>query len=98
MQLYYKGEGRIFVYKESDVLKVREIMNEVDESEARYCPKDFVTVLEVNDKGENNLDDLVYSGKFDMDMLVLFMACAEKKIPILIRTRPVKSEDTFDFM
>lgn len=45
MQFSRKGWGRIFVEKEEDIEKIREIIKEIDEYEEGYLPKDLITVF-----------------------------------------------------
>lgn len=69
-----KGYGRIFVEKEEDIDKVREIMKEIDEYEVDYCPAGLVAVFE----GKMSV---VYTHKFDsIDMNELMIRCWNKGI------------------
>ena len=67
-----KGSGRIFVEKEEDIPKVKEIIRKMDEFEYGYLPKDLIKVFDPNIKTfpvENPKDhlwlDLAYTHKFD---------------------------------
>lgn len=69
-----KGYGRIFVEKEEDIQKVKDIIRKMDEFECGYLPTDLITVFSPNIKRFNNhLNEpkdhlwlsLAYTHKFD---------------------------------
>lgn len=59
MNFPHKSYGRIFVEKEEDIQKLREIIKEIDEFEYSYLPSDLITVF--SDKHMHS----VYTHKFD---------------------------------
>ena len=67
-----KGYGRIFVEKEEDITKVREIIRKMDEFEYGYLSEDLIKVFDPNIKtfpAEKPKDhlwlSLAYTHKFD---------------------------------
>lgn len=71
----HKECGRIFVEKEEDIEKVKNIIKEIDEFEYDYLPKDFITVF-----NENNMR-AVYTHKFsDLDIQLLTQLCWSRGI------------------
>lgn len=67
-----KGYGRIFVEKEEDISKVKEIIRKMDEFEYGYLPNDLIKVFDPNIRrfpAENPKDhlwlDMAYTHKFD---------------------------------
>lgn len=67
-----KGYGRIFVEKEEDIDKVKDIIRRMDEFEYDYLPSKLITVFNPNIKTfpkENPKDhfwlDMGYTHKFD---------------------------------
>lgn len=67
-----KGYGRIFVEKEEDIDKVKDIIRMMDEFEYDYLPSKLITVFNPNNKTfpkENPKDhlwlDMEYTHKFD---------------------------------
>lgn len=79
-----KGYGRIFVEKEEDIPKVREIIRKMDEYEyEHYLPSDLITVFNpdvheyVHDKSKKFIHvNLTYTHKFDsLDLNELTMRC-----------------------
>lgn len=67
-----KGYGRIFVEKEEDIPKVKEIIRKMDDYEYTYLPEDLITVFDPNIKSFPKEDpkdhlwlDMTYTHKFD---------------------------------
>ncbi len=67
-----KGYGRIFVEKEEDISKVREIIRKMDEFEYGYLPNDLIKVFGPNirrfpdhDPKDHLWLDMAYTHKFD---------------------------------
>lgn len=67
-----KGYARIFVEKEEDIPKVKEIIQKMDEYEYEYLPNELIAVFDPNIKTfpkENPKDhlwlDFKYTHKFD---------------------------------
>ena len=67
-----KGYGRIFVEKEEDIEKVKDIIRKMDEFEFEYLPNELIAVFDSNIKTfpqENPKDhlwlDMKYTHKFD---------------------------------
>lgn len=58
----HKSYGRIFVEKEEDIDKVRDIIKELDEFEYDYIPKDLITVFNPD---PNKSKSSSYTHKFD---------------------------------
>lgn len=95
--LSYKERSRCFIFNEEDVIKVEEILKEIDEGEFSYMPSrndiisisgedytrageeaHWITLYKGDDK------DFVYTGKFQPNLELLYKACYEKGIKILI--------------
>ena len=67
-----KGYGRIFVQKEEDIQKVKDIIKEMDEFEYEYLPENLIAVF-----SPENMDS-VYTHKFDdLDTNELTRKCWE---------------------
>ena len=63
MEFARKGYGRIFVEKEEDIDKLKEVIKEIDEYEYDYLPEKLITVF-----SEENYES-TYVHKFcDLDM------------------------------
>lgn len=71
----YKGYGRISVQTESDIQKVKDILQEMDDFEFGYLPDDLIAVSSLG---------LVPVGKFDPDLDELKKRCDAKGIEIYI--------------
>ena len=86
--LFEKGKSRCFVTLRHHIKEVEQIIKEIDQDEfEQYYPgEDWITVW--NSTGDN---DLIYNGKFDIDIEFLTEKCKEKGIDIL-----VQSEDYWD--
>ena len=79
-QLIRKGFSRCVVFKKEHVKKVEQIIKKLDKFEYEYMPKDWITYHDYpNDK---NRIDVVYNGSFEIDTILLKIACAEEKIAI----------------
>lgn len=76
----YKTHGRIFVMREGDESKVRDIIKEIDDGEACYMPSNFITVW------NGNPNDIVYAHKFEADIDNLVTECWNRGVPILCVT------------
>lgn len=71
MSFDYKGYGKIFVEKESDIEKVKEIIKEMDDFEYSYLPSNLIGVFEKVD-----IIELAYVGKFDkLNIQELLIKC-----------------------
>lgn len=77
-----KGYGRIFVEKEEDIPKVREIIRKMDEFEYSYLPEDLITVFNPehvtfeSDSSDHIRITLAYTHKFDsLDLNEFQMRC-----------------------
>lgn len=80
MQFYRKEYGRIFVEKEEDIPRVREIIKDMDEFEYSYLPEDLIAVYEPPVCAPNGTPissvSTVYNGKFDdLDLGKLMFRC-----------------------
>jgi len=74
MKFPHKGYGRIYVEKEEDIQKVKDIIKEMDEFEFEYIPKDLIAVFK---------DKIVttHTHKFsDLDISVLMGKCWQQGI------------------
>lgn len=70
-----KGYGRIFVEKEYDIQKVKDIIKEMDKYEFDYLPDELITVF-----SEKNMK-AVYTHKFcDLDIQLLTRICWERGV------------------
>lgn len=79
MTLDRKGYGRIFVEKETDIQKVKDIIKEMDEFEFDYLPDDLITVF-----SEDNMK-AVYTHKFsDLDTQLLTRVCWGRGIKMFV--------------
>lgn len=75
MNFERKGYGRIFVQKEEDIQKVKDIIKEMDEFEYEYLPENLIAVF-----SPENMD-AVYTHKFDdLDTNELTRKCWERGI------------------
>lgn len=71
-----RGFGRIYTTRPEDVPKVKAIIKEIDEDEARYMPEDLITSFD-------NYPALVYMHKFsDMNLNDLMARCFACGLPI----------------
>lgn len=71
-----KGKGRIYVRKEADIQKVKDIIREMDENEYDYLPDDLITTADQYPR-------LVYVGKFDeLPIEALTAKCWADGVPI----------------
>lgn len=72
-----KGYGRIFVEKEEDIQKVKDIIKEMDDYEFDYLPDDLIAVF-----SKENMR-AVYTHKFsDLDIQLLTKVCWERGLKI----------------
>jgi hypothetical protein len=71
-----KGYGRIYVYEEDDIEKVKDIILRMDDFEYEYLPHDFITTIDEYPR-------VVYTGKFDdLDINALTVLCLMEGVPI----------------
>jgi hypothetical protein len=71
-----KGYGRIYVEKEEDIPKVKEIIEQMDEYEYSYMPKDYITTFD-------DYPSVAYTHKFDsLNIDALTAICWDKGIKI----------------
>ena len=80
LNLIQKGESRCFVFNEEDIEKVKEIIKQISEFEFDYLPDNWIAVWRGDEK------DLVYNGKFDIDIPKLTEECGRVGIGIMIRS------------
>ena len=78
LELIRKGSSRCFVFFEEHIEKVKEIIKEVDCHEYEYIPKDWIALW------NDNPEDQVYNGKFDINVVNLYRECGRKGIAIMI--------------
>ena len=70
----HKSYGRIFVEKEEDIEKVKQIVKETSEFEFSYLPKDLITVF-------TGKKEVTYTHKFDdLDVNDLIIECWKRGI------------------
>ena len=102
-ELIYKGMSRCFVKNEADIERVTDIIRQMDEYEFDlYLPKNWVTVTKFDfPMGVNFLeynlgkfDDVVYNGKFDLNVNNFIQICKDFWIEVLIVTT-IHPEDDF---
>jgi hypothetical protein len=86
MELVRKGESRCFVFRETDIVKVYDIIKEIDEFEFDYVPNDWVTVW------DNKKTSMVYNGKFDIDVPKLIDECGKRGIGIIVRSTNIEND------
>ena len=99
-QLIYKGMSRCFVKNKNDVERVTDIIRQMDEFEFNYLPENWVTVTEFDfPMGVNfveyvlgKFDDVVYNGKFDINIDNLIQISKDFGIEVLIVTTVHESE------
>lgn len=71
-----KGYGRIFVEKEEDIEKVKEVIQEMDDYEYNYLPEKLIAVFE-------GKKEVIYTHKFcDLDLNDLMINCWNKGIKV----------------
>jgi hypothetical protein len=69
-----KSYGRIYVEKEEDIQRVKDIIKATDEFEYDYLPKDLIAVFE-------GKKEMTYTHKFDdLDINDLIIKCWNKGI------------------
>lgn len=74
MNLPRKGYGRIYVEKEEDIQKVKDIIKEMDDFESGYLPEKLIAVF-------SDRIDTVYTHKFsDLDIAILMEKCWQRGI------------------
>lgn len=101
-ELIYKGMSRCFVKNEVDIERVTDIIRQMDEFEFDYLPKDWVAVSKIDfpmgvNFIEHNLgkfDNVVYNGKFDLNIDNFVQICKDFGIEVLIVTT-IHSDDDF---
>ena len=86
MELVFKGKSRCFVFHEEHIEKVEQIIKELDDFEYCYMPKNWVSLP------DKYWDNLVYNGKFDINIPILVEACANEKIGIIVRSSNIDNE------
>ena len=86
MELVHKGESRCFVFRETDISKVYDIIKEIDDFEFRYVPSDWVTVW------DNKRISMVYNGKFDIDVPKLIDECGKRGIGIIVKSTNIEHD------
>ena len=75
MKFPHKGYGRLFVENKEDIVKVKEIIKEMDDWEYAYLPDDLITVF-----SDENMKS-VYTHKFDdMNMVEVMYRAWSKGI------------------
>lgn len=75
MKFPHKGYGRIFVEKEEDIQKIKEIIEEIDQFEYSYLPDNLIAVF-----SDENMKS-VYTHKFDdMNMVEVMYRAWSKGI------------------
>lgn len=76
MEFTRKGYGRIYVRNESDIQKVKDIINKIDSYECEYLPDDLITTID-------NYPILSYIHKFcDLDMNKVIYECWKQNVEI----------------
>lgn len=81
MRFYTKSYGRIFVDKQENIERVKEIIKEMDDFEYTYLPDDLITVF------DSNTFDTTYTHKFDsLDLGELMNRCWKEGIHIFCVT------------
>jgi hypothetical protein len=102
-ELIYKGMSRCFVKNENDVERVTDIIRQMDEFESDYMPKKWIVVTEFDfPMGVNfieynlgKFDNVVYNGKFDINIDNLIQICQNFGIEVLIVTAPHPEDDFY---
>ena len=92
--------SRCFVKNKNDVERVTDIIRQMDEFEFNYLPENWVTVTEFDfPMGVNfveyvlgKFDDVVYNGKFDINIDNLIQISKDFGIEVLIMTTVHESE------
>ena len=84
LYLVRKGQSRCFVFKEEHKQIVHDVAKQLDEFEYDYMPDDWVTAIDPADQNQNLTSQLVYNGKFDINVLSLIDACGQAGVGILI--------------
>lgn len=88
MNFERKGYGRIFVDKEENIARVKEIIKEMDEYEYGYLPDDLITVYDttcykIHSDGSISTASTTYNHKFDsLDLGELMFRCWNEGIHI----------------
>lgn len=85
--LHYKGKSRCIVFKEQHIEKVKNIIQNYNDFEYDYMPDNWVTC--------DNNGDLVYNGKFDIDLSKFIRICTSENIDVMIVSN---SNDEYDYI
>lgn len=99
-----KGYGRIFVEKEEDIAKVKEIIRNMDEFEYDYLPEKLITVFNPNirifptdNPKEHLVLDMEYTYKFDsLDLNELQFRCWAAGIKVFCCMSNAKEYEYYD--
>lgn len=85
-----KGYGRIFVEKEEDIQKVRDIIHRMDDFEYEYLPDDLIAVFTkdvrtFSDGTKHLWLDMAYTHKFDsLNLNELLVRCWADGVKVFI--------------
>ena len=99
-----KGYGRIFVEKEEDIAKVKEIIRQMDEFEYGYLPENLITVFKPNirtfpdDNPEDHLLlEMEYTHKFDsLNLNELQFRCWASGIKVFCCMNGSEADEYYD--
>lgn len=79
-ELAAKGNSRIFVTNEDDLQRVKNILLNLDADEyLNHCPEKLVAVIR-----EDTGNELIYNGKFDLEVDKLIEACKAEEIDVVV--------------
>jgi hypothetical protein len=90
MELVRKGESRCFVFRQEDIQKVIDIVEEIDAFEFDYMPNNWVAVWDYSKS--NTCPHMVYNGKFDINVPKLIDECGKKGVGIVIKSTSIDDD------
>lgn len=84
MRFNRKDYGRIYTESEANVVRIRDMIRDINSDEYDYLPDDLIAV----DKG---FDETVYNGKFyDFDLDALAARCEQEGIPCRVVVNEIR--------
>ena len=89
-ELVRKGDSKCFVFDKTHIDEVYKIIKEIDEFEFDYMPDQWVKFWDYPTQKYH--PSLNYNGKFDIDPILLKIACAKKGIAISIVSTNFESD------
>jgi hypothetical protein len=92
-ELVKKGNSRCFVFEKEHIEIVKDTIKEIDEFEFDYMPDDWVEFWDY--PNAKYCPQMVYNGKFDIDVINLKIACAKKSVAISIVSTNIDDDSCY---